>query len=746
MAFRRISVALALVACILARDTATAYGQPQNETNTEPRERVLAQEPKTPEELLDAVLLMLKLGRVDLGKEYLSQFLEQNPADDVLLRLRDKHGTATFSQIAKVQGLQPEGPDLLQRLIDAVAKQANDPAYFNGLLRGLKGSPRERDIALSEMRHLGSAAVPPLLDTLQSGEALLPEEEVIYIMTLLGRPVIKPLIGALRSPVTEVRVAAAEVLGHVASQDEMHWLWKPAFAEGEELSLRVAAREGLARILYDNPMRTGRLSSYGLGQRLVEKAMDHLRGDYEWPEIADDNTTVSVWLWDAASNGLVERPTSPRFASLYLAEQLARDAAALNPSRDGPTDVLLTALLQRDAEAAGWDNPIPNGPGTALDLAVQVGPEVCARILELSLDHQIAGGALGSLRALALNGSEKLLAQRQFVVVMDRALNAPSARIQFAAATAILQWEPTQKFVGSRRVVEILARALMTEPQPQSVVVDPNVTRASQVAGFLGEIGYRSRVAETGVEGFRLATKRGDIELAVVHLNSTRWELSQTLANLRADHRTTAMPVAIYGPPSHRTQVEALLQQFQPVVYVEEANDAIEVNRQLKPLLATVSPPALTPQQRSQQALDAAYWLRRIAQAQRPDIYDLSIAEEALLAAVGDEAVALDAIVALGGIGRPSVQKRMADLITSPAAAVEAKRLAAYELAAHVQRHGLLLARTDLDQVMTAWESSTDESLRVGLSSLVGSLKPQPAGVRRQIVDFPESAAPLATD
>ena len=167
------------------------------------------------------------------------------------------------------------------------------------------------------------------------------------------------------------------------------------------------------------------------------------------------------------------------------------------------------------------------------------------------------------------------------------------------------------------------------------------------------------------------------------------------------------------------------------------------MNRQLKPLLATISPPALTPQQRSQQALDAAYWLRRIAQAQRPDIYNLALAEEALLTAAGEEAVALDAIVALGGIGRVSVQQRLADLITAPASAIEAKRLAAFELAAHVQRYSLLLPRSELDALMSVWESSTDESLRIGLSSLVGSLKPQSAGVRSQINDFPESAAPI---
>ena len=91
-----------------------------------------------------------------------------------------------------------------------------------------------------------------------------------------------------------------------------------------------------------------------------------------------------------------------------------------------------------------------------------------------------------------------------------------------------------------------------TRPPPKAVVIDGNVNRASQLAGFLKELGYDPQVADDrATDGFRLAAESADVELILIdpHFVQGHWRLVDTLANLRADARTAAIPIFVVGPP-----------------------------------------------------------------------------------------------------------------------------------------------------------------------------------------------------
>jgi len=91
-------------------------------------ESPLAAEPTTPEELFRAVLLTLKLDRPVVARRYLDSFLAASPDDDLLLKLRDEYGTATFMQLARREELQPASEDLMGRIRTAALSRISDPA------------------------------------------------------------------------------------------------------------------------------------------------------------------------------------------------------------------------------------------------------------------------------------------------------------------------------------------------------------------------------------------------------------------------------------------------------------------------------------------------------------------------------------------------------------------------------------------------------------------------------------------
>lgn len=720
------------------------WSQDTIETGAIERERVLAAEPETNAERFDAALLMVKLARPNLAKLYLRDLLAENPDDAELLALRDKYGTSVFISLTNVEGLSPEADQLLKRLTDAVSAKTNDPQYVTRLLPKLEGTARQKEEALTELRALGPYAVPPLLQALELegvNRATLTQN-----LIRLGDAAVPPLLGALTSPSPIVRAVAAEVLGWSGTEADLIFLWSLAFDENEPDTVREVARKSLARNQYGDPRLVQRVDPFGVPARLLQIASSHLRNRYEWPVRYEDLQQIPVWTWDANAGTVVETWASRRHASIHFAERLARESALMAPTNEDAPLVVLAALMVRDIEEAGWDHAVPTGPETAFDVAVRSGEAACLQVLQFALDHDIPAAALNATLALGLNGSRSSLHGPQGKPAIIAALDAAHPRVQFAAAVTILQWEPNKPFPHARRVVEILARGINSDTRPESVVVDPNPQRATLTASLFRELGYDASIANTGRDGFLMASAKGDIELAVLHPNTRQWELTQTIENLRADVRTKNLPLVIYGPASLRDNFHSLQSRFQNVVYVNESNSSIDIHRDLRPVMHQLTPPPLTPEQRNAQLQEAAYWLRWIATSSPAGLFDLAPHVEELIQATKNPIVADDAIITLGAIGLPDVQRRMLQIIEAPAIEAAIAKRAALQLAAHIQQYGILLTPGEQDRVIAAHAAASDPALQLGLASVLGSLKAKPAVVRKQILATPMSAKPIASD
>lgn len=146
--------------------------------------------------------------------------------------------------------------------------------------------------------------------------------------------------------------------------------------------------------------------------------------------------------------------------------------------------------------------------------------------------------AASALHTLAQTGSVRLLkATEGRPAPVVAALNYPDSRVQFAAASTILTWDPTTPFRGVSRVIEVLARALNDTGKAHGVAIDANEQRATSMSSALIEMGFEPEIAQTGQDGFKIAAERGDVALLLIEANVARWELSQTIANLRLTHR-----------------------------------------------------------------------------------------------------------------------------------------------------------------------------------------------------------------
>jgi hypothetical protein len=239
-------------------------------------------EPETPEDAFEAASLMQRLGRPGLARRYLNQLFAANPDDDLLLKIRDRHGPAVFLRMANDPGLQPEAKQLLDQVNAAFRKRGADPARVNKLIADLSGGPRERGVALESLRSAGAVVVPQMLNALSTA-GNNEKSAIIFGMVRIGEASAPPLLGALDNPNESVRGSAIEALGYVGSASDVPYLWRPAFGPNGPPATSQSARNALGRLLNPEGRRNFQVSAFGAPAQIKRTALEHFQGEFPWP-------------------------------------------------------------------------------------------------------------------------------------------------------------------------------------------------------------------------------------------------------------------------------------------------------------------------------------------------------------------------------------------------------------------------------------------------------------------------------
>ena len=356
---------------------------------------------------------------------------------------------------------------------------------------------------------------------------------------------------------------------------------------------------------------------------------------------------------------------------------------------------------------------------------MSVGPELLEKSLELATTHNNADAARGALASIWQVGNRRLLAQGS---TLWNTLSHPDHRIQLAAANAILNLGPAKGSFGGAQLVGVLQRALRSDGKVKCLIVDPNQSRANTMATLLLGLDYGAETAQTGREGFRKASELGDVNLILVHANSVRWALSETVANLRADSRTAGLPIVVYGPAFVAPRISNMLNRYSQITFIEESEEAGEaserfVQLKLKPFFESTLP-QLSEEELSAQKIIAADWLAQLAGPRRDALIDMSSVQKALRASATDGMVTRQCATAIGSIPTASAQLDLQELVVDQSLAEEGRLAVINELAFHVQRNGVLLGIDKQMEIVRMADSVANTGLGNAAAALVGSLQP----------------------
>jgi HEAT repeat protein len=726
----------ALAACLCISLAGTVPAQEDNPAGADPAGEaaptidvpingsLLAKEPSTPIEYVDAALLMIDLARPQLSKAYLGKLLSSNPDDATLLEIRDHFGPGPLARLGNLKELRPESTTLLDKINAASKVALSDPDRLSKLIAQLASEDEsQRATAHEALRSAAETAVPGILAALADANRSPLHQELLQILVEMGDLAVPPLLGGLEAPDTMFRSQAITALGHLRAQQAVRLLWYPAVAPEVPTAESASALVALARILDVPAVKARSLAMTGAVEELHKVTRELFRDRLVPVEDADPQI---VWGWDEAQSAVVPLNLTPEQLRDRLAERLGQQLLALAPERRDVQTLQLAILLARDGQSLLKGAGLPKGAGTVADTAQSVGAERVGDALALALDEHRGEAALAALAILERIATVGDIAgpssTRESPVV--RALNAPDRRVQFAAARTILQIDPSEQFPESSRVVEILVRALAGENELKAVIVHPSAEKGTRFSGQMSELGFNPLLFNAGTAGFKEVVARNDVAVVVLHANMIRWPVSETLANLRADSRSKGIPVILVGDERTAPALRKLGSRYDKVTVVNETQTAADLELQAKPMFRGIRNDELTESERLSQRNEALLWLDHLANTRRYKVFPIERAEKNLLTLLNEPELVATGLGLVGEIPSEACQQALADMALQESQTPENRVLASRKLAFHIQRFGLLATNEQISGLEAAWANEATPELRDALGSVIGSLKP----------------------
>jgi DNA-binding response OmpR family regulator len=454
--------------------------------------------------------------------------------------------------------------------------------------------------------------------------------------------------------------------------------------------------------------------------------------------VANEDGRVTAWHFDNTANLLQSTLADRDDVALHLGSRLAQQALSLSPENRRLQALVVSLVLTRSRMRTPWTESLPRGEGSAFDAALLAGGAVVSESLRDALATGQATTAVAGLEVMrSLANRHDLHGRGGRSAPLTAALNYPDQRVQFTAAMVIAETDPNGSFRGASRVVQVLARALESTDTPRVVVSGPKPERVSALAGLVSQSGFETRITSSGRDAFRIAAERGDVQLVVLDANVIRWSLSETVANLRADARTSGIPIAVVGDAMRIAAVERMLLRDPLMVYIQRPANLKGLRDQLNPFLRGLATEPLSAAERGELQRASIDLLVYLSDGRRSSVFDLRPAEAGLHSAIQVPELSNGAVYALAAIATPTAQDRLSTTVLQPDMSSGTRERAAALLAFHIQKHGVLLTKERVDEVRTAHADETSPGVKSSLASVLGALGPRASRIGQNLRAIP---------
>ncbi|MCS6977125.1 MAG: hypothetical protein NZM31_08990 [Gemmatales bacterium] len=693
--------------------------------------------PETTREFWAVVKYEINLGNYRRAREQLKNFWDRLSAEPdqekFLISLYEKDGLGYFvklSNIPELRELKEKDPDtekerpvvdlLMQRISRAVTARLRDPERIRFFVRRLAGSTEERAYAIEQLRRVGPAAVPAIVEMLRDPQLDAKAKEPYYsALFKLNRDAGPPLLACLDSKDARLQMMVLDWFLFSADERIIPYLWYLSASKDAMPAIQDRAKTALSRFT-----RTPISELPDPKAMCLKEAARWYNHQVEPPP----GESPTVWVWDETAGPLPKLVTQSQ-AEEYWATYWARKALDLDPTYEPAQILLLSAMMDKAHERGGVEQGLDKIAPEVHQLLSGSRSQLLENILDKAMAEHRNAVALAAARALQPIGEWRLVRNSASgLPPLVRALSYPDRRVQMAAAEAILNIPTSDGFLGASRVVEVLRRAITGDVMPRALIAFSDETAARQFADLVRQLGFEPSIALNGRQAVKLAAELGDLEIAFLDPKlSEVGGVNAVVAQLRGNADTAGIPIVLVGEPDQERAMKSLASRYPRVSVISPPPVTLEMLKlNLDPVLKDRESVPLSAAERKAYAESALEWLRRMASGEKPG-YDVRPAEPALLRALGDDDLAAGASAVLALRGGKANQQALADLVLSGSRSEEVRAEAARHLRASMQRHGIFLKPEQLSALVKLPETVQNPALKAEAIRIANSLQPDPS-------------------
>lgn len=484
LAHAMVSLALPLALFSLAGMPASAHSR------TAAAETRASSSQPTPTQLLEDFLHYVLIDRPDVaaatGESLLA--LDLDPAEFVKVVEQSRGGLDRFNRaVIRAQSrreLEPIASAILKTYENGKLAVARDPESIAKNIRDLTGVRRQAVFAEARLKEAGEYALPQLLEALLQRQDVRLSAEVRRILVAMGRHSVVPLMTALPDLEPGAQELIAGILGDIPYPHSLPVLYDVRSTTQTE-SVRTACEQAIRKIV-------GVLNdSTPVADRYVEVAQAYYA---ESPSLTlFPNEPNQPWWRHDPRIGLTFEALDTSVFHEAMAMRFSERALTLDGTNQRALSAWLASNFSREIDGpAGYDNPAyPASRREAMYYAVASGPAASQRVLARAIDDidtPLARRAIEAVDKTA--GGSGLWSGLEGRRPLLEALRYSNRRVQYDAAIALANAQPTEPFDGSDRVVPILASAIRDLGTKYAAVIASTEERGASLSSVLQARGY----------------------------------------------------------------------------------------------------------------------------------------------------------------------------------------------------------------------------------------------------------------
>jgi len=529
-----------------------------------------------------------KIGRFDLAKGYAQKIIDSKPDPKELLKLSEENEVG-YKILLKMYADSDELRQVAGGIIDIIEDgrylRRTDPKIIIQEIKRLSTNIKGRIAAEQRLKNAGEYAISFMLDALADRDR---KEEFAYIIGALpkiGKDAIRPLVAALQTDDVAVKPEIVRALGEIGYSQALGYL-KYIIENDKNAGLKELATQAINKI-DPSAMKIPSAELFFItGQTYYyhKASLAPQPGDF-----------ANIWFWDAKENKL----TRHQVGQAYFYEMMAMRSCewALRADENIGKAIALWIAAFFKAESSGLEQPtyFAAGHADALTYAMTAGPEYLHQALDRALTDKNAHVALWSVEALAANAGQKSLlytfgTQQPLV----KALSFDDTAVRYSAAIAIASANPDLKFIGSKLIIENLAKAIVKENAVEALGDELAQVYAMRAVDILLQL------AITRNELIDLSQARGEL----VKVTKANWEqmqisAGQVLAHLESpDAQRAIASMAVTESNSLQVRIEA----FSSLAVSAKKNSSMLEGEMIDAIYAIVASDDVDPDLRAEAA------------------------------------------------------------------------------------------------------------------------------------------------